>query len=134
MAIFVLDNRRRTLEPRTKKRARLLQDVAGARAHRQLPSATRLVVLQLACSALQPLHTKFCLGSRATGFAQIREAKVTAIQVGEIPVSSILLWLKELMHRGRKISETLKTGDICVGDAGATGFTGHPTRLAAATK
>ena len=107
MAVFVLDNRRRTLEPRTNKRSRLLQDLGGARAHRQVPSATRLVVLQLACSALQPLHPKLCPG---TEFAQIRETKVTSIELGEKQGSTILLLLKELMHRGRQISENLKAG------------------------
>lgn len=102
MSVFVLDARKRPLMPCSEKRARLLLARGRARVARRYPFTIRLVdprvkdsVLQL----LQPVRVKLDPGSKTTGIAVTRE------EGGNKPIA--VLFLAELTHRGRRISEKL---------------------------
>lgn len=83
--------------PCTEKRARLLLERQRARVHRLIPFVIRLVDRQTEDCAFQPLRVKLDPGSKTTGMALVREQGDTVV----------VLNLMELVHRGRKISETL---------------------------
>lgn len=97
MSVFVLDRSGRPLMPCTEKRARLLLARGRARVHRLIPFVIRLVDRQAEDCAFQPLRVKLDPGSKTTGMALVREQGDTVV----------VLNLMELVHRGRKISETL---------------------------
>ena len=97
MSVWVLDKSGRPLMPCTEKRARLLLARGRARVHRLIPFVIRLVDRQAEDCAFQPLCLKLDPGSKTTGMALVREQGDTVV----------VLNLMELLHRGRKISETL---------------------------
>lgn len=93
--------------PCTEKRARLLLERDRARVHRLVPFVIRLVDLEQATCALQPLGVKLDPGSRSTGVALVREAETVDAATGEVRRAAAVLNLLELVHRGRQISEAL---------------------------
>jgi hypothetical protein len=99
MSVFVIDARRRPLMPCSEKRARLLLLRGRARVARRYPFTIRLVDRRVEDSVLQPARIKLDPGSRTTGIAVTRE------EGGNKPAA--VLFLAELTHRGRKISERL---------------------------
>ena len=80
--------------PCSEKRARLLLDRGRARVHRLHPFTVRLVDRVAADSVLQPIAVKLDPGSKTTGIAAVREG-------------GAVLFLGELQHRGKQISEAL---------------------------
>ncbi len=102
MSVFVLDRHGKTLMPCTEKRARLLLERGRARVHRLVPFVIRLTDRVLENCDLQPLQVKLDAGSKTTGVAVVR---VVDSDVSGRSVS--VLFLMELVHRGRQISESL---------------------------
>ena len=80
--------------PCSEKRARLMLERGRARVHRLYPFTVRLVDRMAADSALQPIAVKIDPGSKTTGLATVRQG-------------GSVLFLGELHHRGRQISEAL---------------------------
>ena len=107
MAVFVLDKRKKPLMPCSEKRARKLLGSGRARVHRLIPFVIRLIDLEVSGCAVQPVRIKLDPGSRFTGMAVVREAKVVDVETGEIKVSVAVLNLFQLQHRGRRISAAL---------------------------
>ena len=99
MSVFVLDARKRPLMPCSEKRARLLLKSRRARVARRYPFTIRLVGRRVEDSVLQPVKIKLDPGSKTTGIAVVRA------EGGNKPTS--VLFLAELAHRGRQISEKL---------------------------
>ncbi len=99
MSVFVLDARKRPLMPCSEKRARLLLLRGRARVVRRYPFTIRLVDRRVENSVLQPVEIKLDPGSKTTGLAVVRA------EGGNKPTA--VLFLAELTHRGRKISEKL---------------------------
>jgi 5-methylcytosine-specific restriction endonuclease McrA len=98
MSVFVLDKHKRPLMPCSEKRARLLLERGRAREHRRYPYTIRLVDRRIEDSALQPVRIKLDPGSKATGIAVVRDAD---------DAETAVLFLAELHHRGKRISERL---------------------------
>ena len=92
--------------PCTPKRARKLLAACRARVHRLIPFCIRLVDRRLEQSAVQPLRLSLDPGSKTTGLAISRIAEVTDADGVVEPVMHIV-FLMELAHRGRAISEAL---------------------------
>ena len=107
MAVFVLDKRKKPLMPCSEKRARKLLGSGRARIHRLVPFVIRLTDLEVSGCTVQPVRIKLDPGSRFTGMAIVREAKVVDVETGEMKVSVAVLNLFQLQHRGRQISEAL---------------------------
>ena len=107
MAVFVLDKRKAPLMPCSEKRARKLLASGRARVHRLIPFSIRIVDLEVAGCALQPVKIKIDPGSKFTGIAIVRESTSIDVTTGEIGVTAHVLNLFELQHRGRQISEAL---------------------------
>jgi 5-methylcytosine-specific restriction endonuclease McrA len=97
--VFVIDKHQKPLMPCTEKRARLLLERGRARLHRRYPFTIRIVDRKQSDSALQPVRIKLDPGSKTTGIAVMRED--TKKQ------ETTVLWLAELEHRGKKISQKL---------------------------
>lgn len=102
MSVFVLDKHGKPLMPCSEKRARLLLSRHRARVHRLVPFVIRLTDTRLQDVALQPLQVKLDPGSKTTGVAVVRVAE--PVGMGR---SVSVLFLMELIHRGRQISESL---------------------------
>ena len=94
MSVFVLDRHKKPLMPCSEKRARLMLERGRARVHRLHPFTVRLVDRVVAGSVLQPVAVKLDPGSKTTGIAAVRDG-------------SAVLFLGELQHRGKQISESL---------------------------
>ena len=107
MAVFVLDKRKKPLMPCSEKRARKLLGSGRARVHRLVPFVIRITDLEVSGCAVQPVRVKLDPGSKFTGIAVVREAKVVDVETGEVNVSVAVLNLFQLQHRGRQISEAL---------------------------
>ncbi len=105
MAVFVLDKRRRPLMPCSEKRARLLLQRGRAVVVRLYPFTIRLK--DRIGGATQPVRLKLDPGSRTTGLALVRDTESVDPESGEIVRTATVLWLGELTHRGRRISEAL---------------------------
>jgi 5-methylcytosine-specific restriction endonuclease McrA len=99
LSVFVLDKRKQPLMPCTEKRARLLLDAKRARVHRLYPFTIRLVDRVVADSVVQPVRIKLDPGSKTTGIAVVRDEDGNHGQA--------VLFLAELHHRGKQISEAL---------------------------
>lgn len=99
MAVFVLDKHKQPLMPCSEKRARLLLDRGRARVHKLYPFTIRLVDRTVEESELQPIELKLDPGSKATGIAVVRK--------GDDEKPTAVLFLAELAHRGKQISEAL---------------------------
>jgi 5-methylcytosine-specific restriction endonuclease McrA len=99
LSVFVLDRHKKPLMPCSEKRARLLLAKGRARVHRMYPFAIRLVDRAIADTALQPVAVKLDPGSKTTGIAVVREQGSNH--------GATVLFLAELHHRGRQISEAL---------------------------
>ena len=99
MSVFVLGSDKRPLMPCSEKRARLLLDRRRAAVFRRYPFTIILKDRSQDDCELQPVRIKLDPGSKTTGIAVVRE------EGGNKPVS--VLFLAELTHRGRKISERL---------------------------
>ena len=103
MAVLVLDKRKTPLMPCTEKRARLLLDRGRAVVVKLYPLTIRL--RDRVGGETQPVRIKLDPGSKTTGIAVTREEdgnKGTAV-----------LFLAELTHRGRQISEGLTSRRAC---------------------
>lgn len=85
--------------PCSEKRARLMLARGRARVVRLYPFTIRLVDRLTANSALQPVAVKLDPGSKATGIAVVREESGNK--------GAAVLFLAELQHRGKQISEAL---------------------------
>nr|WP_219064100.1 RRXRR domain-containing protein [Pseudomonas sp. UMAB-08] len=107
MAVFVLDKSGKALMPCSEKRVRLLLERGRARVHRVAPFVLRLVDRTVDSCTVQPLRIKLDPGSKATGLALVRDTDHLDASTGEIQRGAAALNLFELVHRGRKISETL---------------------------
>jgi 5-methylcytosine-specific restriction endonuclease McrA len=94
LSVFVLDRHKKPLMPCSQKRARLMLERGRARVHRLHPFTVRLVDRVVADSVLQPIAVKLDPGSKTTGIAAVREG-------------GAVLFLGELQHRGKQISEAL---------------------------
>jgi 5-methylcytosine-specific restriction endonuclease McrA len=105
MAVFVLDKHHHPLMPCSEKRARLLLQRGRAVVVRLVPFAIRLK--DRVGGATQPLRIKLDPGSKTTGMALVREQDNLDHETGEITRTESVLWLGELTHRGRQISEAL---------------------------
>ncbi len=99
MSVFVLGSDRRPLMPCSEKRARLLLERRRAAIIRRYPFTIILKDRTQDDCELQPVKIKLDPGSRTTGIAAVRE------EGGNKP--SAVLFLAELTHRGRRISEKL---------------------------
>ena len=99
MSVFVLDACKRPLMPCSEKRARLLLKSGRARVARRYPFTIRLVDRRVGDSVLHPVKVKLDPGSKTTGVAVVRD------EGGNKPTG--VLFLAELTHRGRQISEKL---------------------------
>ena len=97
LSVFVLDKHKKPLMPCSEKRARLLLLKNRARVHRRYPFTIRLVDRLVADSVLQPVTVKLDPGSKTTGIAVVRDKNQ----------NFTVLFLAELHHRGRQISEAL---------------------------
>ena len=100
MSVFVIDKRKRPLMPCSEKRARLLLKSGRARVHKRYPFTLRLIDRAVDTSKLQPVEIKLDPGSKVTGVAVVHKGN------GK---STAVLFLAELAHRGRQISEALTT-------------------------
>jgi 5-methylcytosine-specific restriction endonuclease McrA len=98
MSVFVLDKRKRPLMPCSEKRARILLAKDRARVVRRYPFTIRLIDRKVEDCALQPVRIKIDPGSKTTGIAVVRD--------GECAETAVL-FLAELHHRGKVISEKL---------------------------
>jgi hypothetical protein len=98
MSVFVLDKRKRPLMPCSEKRARILLENGRARVARRHPFTIRLVDRSVEDGALQPVRTKLDPGSKTTGIAVVRDGD---------EAETAVLFLAELHHRGKAISEKL---------------------------
>lgn len=98
MSVFVLDKHKRPLMPCSEKRARLLLERGRAREHRRYPYTIRIVDRLVEDSVLHPVRIKLDPGSKTTGIAMVRDADDGGTEV---------LFLAELHHRGKRISERL---------------------------
>ena len=107
MAVFVLDKRKKPLMPFSEKRARKLLGSGRARVHRLVPFVIRITDLEVSGCTVQPVRVKLDPGSKFTGIAVVREAKIIDVETGEMKVSVAVLNLFQLQHRGRQISEAL---------------------------
>lgn len=105
MAVFVLDRHRTPLMPCSEKRARLFLARGRAVVVRLAPFTIRLKAR--IGGAMQPLRVKLDPGSKTTGFALVRETENIDSATGEVTRVASVLWLAELDHRGRQISEAL---------------------------
>ncbi len=86
--------------PCSEKRARLLLNRGRARVTRRYPFTIRLVDRLVENTTLQPTRIKIDPGSKTTGLAVVRE--------GGGNKSVAVLFLAELTHRGKQISERLR--------------------------
>lgn len=110
--VFVLDGRKRPLMPCTEKRARLLLKRGRAVVHKVAPFTIRLKDRTVEESVLQPLRLKLDPGSKATGFAVLREDgldKAEAVCLGEIrhkPGIKDKMDKRRWLRRGRRNRKT----------------------------
>jgi hypothetical protein len=88
--------------PCSEKRARLLLTRGRAVAHRRYPFTIRLK--DRVGGDVQPVRVKIDPGSKIMGIAIITE------EDGNKPAKVLCLF--ELVHRGRQISQSLRTGDM----------------------
>lgn len=105
MAVFVTDKQKFPLMPCTEKRARLLLERGRAVVVRLYPFTIRLK--DRVGGDTQPLRVGIDPGSKTTGFMLARESEDIDLLSGEVKQSRHVLWLAELNHRGRNISEAL---------------------------
>ena len=91
--------------PCSEKRARLFLARGRAVVVRLAPFTIRLKAR--IGGAMQPLRVKLDPGSKTTGFALVRETENIDSATGEVTRVASVLWLAELDHRGRQISEAL---------------------------
>jgi 5-methylcytosine-specific restriction endonuclease McrA len=105
MAVFVLDKSKRPLMPCTEKRARLLLERGRAVVARLHPFTIRLK--DCLGGAVQPLRLKLDPGSRTTGLALVRGTETVDPDTGAASRTEHVLWLGELAHRGKRISDAL---------------------------
>ena len=99
MSVFVLDRHKKPLMPCSEKRARLMLERGRARVARRFPFTIRLVDRLVADSEAQPVRIKLDPGSKTTGIAVVRDEGGNA--------GAAVLFLGELHHRGKQISEAL---------------------------
>ena len=97
MAVFVLDKHKKPLMPCSEKRARLLLDRRRAVVVKRYPFTIRLK--DRVGGETQPVRVKLDPGSKTTGIAVTREEDGNK--------GTTVIWLAELVHRGRQISEAL---------------------------
>ena len=107
MSVFVLDKRKKPLMPCSEKRARKLLGSGRARVHRLVPFVIRITDLEVSGCTVQPVRVKLDPGSKFTGIAVVRKAKIIDVETGEMKVLVAVLNLFQLQHRGRQISEAL---------------------------
>ena len=98
VTVFVLDQRKRPLMPCTSYRADKLLKSGRARVHKRYPFTIRITDRKVEKSVLQPVAIKLDPGSKKTGVAVVR-------RFGDS--EETVLWLAELAHRGKQISEAL---------------------------
>ena len=89
VAVFVLDKRKKPLMPCSEKRARKLLRSGRARVHRLIPFAIRLVDVDVANCALQPVRIKIDPGSKFTGIVNsTRWAMHQRLKATGLPVTT----------------------------------------------
>ena len=101
MAVYVLDRRKRPLDPCSEKRARKLLEAGRARVHRLRPFTIRIVDRLVEESVTHDLTVRVDPGSKTTGIALVRETMTD----GEPSVTVVNLI--ELKHRGSQIRDAL---------------------------
>ena len=109
--VFVLDKRKKPLMPCTEKRARLLLERGRAVVHKMAPFTIRLKDRTVEQSELQPLRLKLDPGSKASGFAVLREGEeeAEAVLLGELRHKAGVknsLDARRALRRGRRNRKT----------------------------
>jgi 5-methylcytosine-specific restriction endonuclease McrA len=99
MSVFVLGSDKRPLMPCSEKRARLLLERGRAAVFRRYPFTIILKDRTQDDCELQPVRVKIDPGSKVTGLAVVREGGGNA--------GAHVLFLAELTHRGKQISDRL---------------------------
>ena len=107
MAVFVIDKHQRPLMPCSEKRARKLLSCGRARVHRLIPFSIRIVDRMVGECVLQPLKLKLDPGSKTTGMALVREQEIIDPDTNKIKITTHVINLFELNHRGQQISKAL---------------------------
>lgn len=101
MAVYVLDKKKKPLDPCSEKRARKLLESGRARVHLLRPFTIRLVDRLVEDSVVHPLTVRIDPGSKTTGIALVRETKTD--QMTNVKVMNLI----ELAHRGAAIRDAL---------------------------
>jgi hypothetical protein len=97
LKVFVVDKHKKPLMPCSLYRAHLLLERGRAVVHKRYPFTIR--IKDRAGGEMQDVRVKIDPGSKVTGIAVVRE--------GGGNEGATVLWLAELTHRGRQISEAL---------------------------
>ena len=103
MAVYVLDKRKKPLDPCTEKRARKLLEAGRARVHRLRPFTIRLIDRTVDESVVHTLTVRIDPGSRTTGIALVRETEIVGQDEPKVNVVNLM----ELTHRGSQIRDVL---------------------------
>jgi len=97
LKVFVVDKHKKPLMPCSLYRAHLLLKRGRAVVHKRYPFTIR--IKDRVDGGMQDVRVKLDPGSKVTGIAVVREGSGNA--------GTTVLWLAELTHRGRQISEAL---------------------------
>lgn len=106
--VFVLDKRKKPLDPTTPARARELLEKGRARVHKMMPFTIRLVDRTIGDSVVHDHTIGIDPGSRTTGIALARETEIVDENTGEITTDRQALALIDLVHRGPQIMKKLQ--------------------------
>ncbi|TSI12470.1 RNA-guided endonuclease IscB [Brevibacterium aurantiacum] len=106
--VFVLDKRKKPLDPTSPARARELLKKGRARVHKMMPFTIRLIDRIVADSVVHDHTIGIDPGSRTTGIAVARETRTVDEATGEITTDRQAVSLVELVHRGPQIKKKLQ--------------------------
>jgi hypothetical protein len=106
--VFVLDKKKRPLDPTTPARARKLLKKGRARVHKLVPFTIRLVDRLIEDSVVHDHTIGIDPGSKTTGLAVFRDTDTADPETGELTTARTGVFLMELHHRGRLISKKLE--------------------------
>lgn len=105
--VFVLDKRKKPLDPTSPARARKLLKKRRARVHKLVPFTIRLTDRLLEDSVVHDHTIGIDPGSKTTGIALFRDTEVANTDTGELTTDRTGLFLMELNHRGSMVSKKL---------------------------
>ena len=104
MSVYVLDKRKKPLDPCCEKRARQLLEKGRARIHRLVPLVIRLVDRTVEESVTHDYTIRIDPGSKTTGIAVVRKVEIDTADEGP---DLVVVNLMELEHRGARIRDRL---------------------------